>query len=709
MKYHGTHRRRKPLYQRLVVRSSATLAVAAALVAPPLVNSAARASGLDCAAATSPATTLTCVEQTFTTAVDAIKSVQQSGAGVSLPGPIVVHTSLLNLVNQTINQAVAEAGNCVTQTDPTCALIVQAATQEARSIETMATTCVGGTNAVCTQLEQLTTGEVSALVTLANQCVGGQDATCNELLGTVSQLVGEAVTCAAGPLGPAAPSTLPDPIVINRGGGGGLPDLTVTCQQVKDAAAQLVAGCESGATAGCGQVIVTVEKSPCLNSTDQVACAQATAAPPAVVAPDDDPGTIFPTNELRGTIVLGSGLGAAGVTVSFYVDPGMESTETVTPDLLGTATTDANGGYITTITPDAHATSLAADNGGVLNVLISATVSVSIPGSAAPPILVIANGETPLTLGGSAQYWESQPPTLVLTPASDVDLSTTPAVDVADPTSPGVDPAINYLPAVPSTVPTFAGVPTGDNVFLVNGIDYRNAVPVDIPGTDSNGCERPYLSDATLIGKPVEKNDIIGETHAYYDTKADFTYGTTADSTLETGFSNTFRNWFGGGYSTIRNKSGGVGINITNAGPYYGHQQLSGFLFKAWKIKYQCYDSDKIYYRYKAGATKCMFDYHEGKDILKYDGGERYAYSDSKNRKILQPSTSTHTVRLYIDNGKAYYYTNSFSIWGFQGGSASGHSTNVIQGITSGRKQIEHDIWGNNKPIQDGPNIMYSY
>lgn len=751
MSYRGTHRRTKPLSRRLLVRASGTLAVIAALVSPPLVTGTAHASG-NCGTATAPAATLVCVEQVSAIAVDVVKMAQQAAAGVSLPGPIVdqtslldlldqataqavqaaedcltqtnpicapliVRNSLLSLVDQVEAQAIQQAGNCVAQTDPTCALIVQVANQQAQSVETFATTCVSGTNAVCSNLEQLATSEISALVTLANQCVGGTDPTCNSLLGTVSQLLGEAVTCAIGPLGPAAPSTLPNPLVLpggSAGDGSGLPDPTVTCQQVKNTAAQLLAVCGSVTAPTCGvgvQSIDLVAKSPCLNSTDQVECAQTTAEPPAVPAPDDDPETVFPANELRGTIVLGSGLGAAGVTVSFYVDPGMESTEVVTPDLLGTATTDANGNYVTTITPDTHATTLAADNGGVLNVLISASVSVALPGSVAPPILAIANGETPLTLGGSAVYWESQPPTLLLIPATDVDLSTTAVVDDGvDPSSPTVDPVINYLPAVPSNVPTFAGVPTGDNLFLVNGIDYRDAVPVDAPAAASSGCERPYLSDETQIGKTIEKNDPIGETHAYFDTKADFDYGSTADSTLETGFSTDFKNWVGGSYSTIRNKSSGVGIDITNAGPYYGHQQLSGFLFKAWKIKYQCYDSDKIYYRYKAGATKCQFDYHEGKDVSQYDGYWPYQKALQDGRaQVLPYSTSTHTVRYYIDNGKAYHYTNAFSIWGFQGGSVSGHSTNVVQGITAGTDQYEHDIWGNNKAVRDGPNIMYSY
>jgi len=710
MRYQPTHRRATPVYRRLLVRASATAVVAAALVSPPLLTGTARASG-DCGAAAAPAATLICVEQTFQTALDAVTQAP-AGVTVPVPGPIIGQTSLINFVSQIADQAVQQANNCVALTDPTCALIVRAAVLEAQTVETTATTCVNGTSPQCTQLEQLAATEINVLVTLANECIGGTDPTCNTLTALVSQLLGEAITCTVGPLEPGAPSTLPNPVIITYGSGSGpLPDLTVTCTQVKNAAAQLTAECTSGSNAACGLAVTAVAKSPCLNSSDSVACTQATAQPPAVVAPDDDPETDFPTNELRGTIVLGSGLGAAGVTVSFYVDPGMESTTTVTPDLLGTATTDANGNYATTITPDAHASSLASENGGVLNVLISAAVSVAIPGSAAPPMLAIANGETPLTLGGSAQYWESRPPTLLLVPASDVDLSTT-AIDDdgVDPTSPLVDAAIHYQPAIPSTVPTFAGVPTGDNVFLVNGIDYRNAVPVNIPGTDSDGCERPYLSDEHQIGNTIEKNDVIGEMHAYFDTKADFTYGSTADSTLETGFSNNFKNWFGGSYSTIRNKSGGTGISITNAGPYYGHQMLSGFLFKAWKIRYQCYGSDKIYYKYKAGATKCMFDWHEGADVSKYDG--YWPYQTSKNNgnyKVLPYSTSTHTVRYFIDYGKAYHYTRSFSVWGFQGDSVSGHSTNVVQGITSGRDHYDHDIWGNNKPVEDGPNIMYSY
>src|SRR5207248_1453467 len=163
---------------------------------------------------------------------------------------------------------------------------------------------------------------------------------------------------------------------------------TVTCQQVKNAAAQLLGVCGPVTAPTCGvgiQGIDVVAKSPCLNSTDRVACAQATAQPPAIVPPQDDPGTIVPTTQLTGSIVL----------------------------------------------------------------------------------------------GGSAEYPDSQPPTLLLMPAGQTDLSTTPAVDLtaADPTSPDVDPAINYEPDTTSLVPTFAGVPTGADPFIVSGVDYRQALP----------------------------------------------------------------------------------------------------------------------------------------------------------------------------------------------------------------------------------------
>lgn len=698
------HRRTKPLSRRLLARAPATLAVLAALVSPPLVTGTAHASG-DCGTATTAAATLACAEQVFTTAVDAVTSAEQSAGGVSVPvPPIVDETSLLNLVNQTAVQGVQQAENCVSQTDPTCALIIQVATQQARSIESFATTCVGGTNTVCNQLEQLTNSEIAALVTLATNCVGGTDPTCNNLLGTVSQLLGEAVTCAVGPVGPAASSTLPDPLVIDSGGGSGLP-APVTCQQVKDAAAQLIEGCKSGADAACAPAIMAVEKSPCLNSSDLAACAQTITPAPVPVQTDVDPGTVFPTDELRGTIVLGSGLGAAGVPVSFYVAPTMETADTVTPDLLGSGTTDANGNYAVTITPDTYATSLATANNGVLNVLISAAVSVSIPGTVDPPILEIADGQTPLVLGGSAEYWESQPPTLLLQPAGQTDLPAPPAADLSapDPTSPTVDPSINYLPPTNSLTPTFAGVPTGADPFIVNGIDYRQAMPVSGGGGCAPPHGQPYLDTYTTIGEPISKNVEVGEAHAWYDTTAEFTYGETADSELETAFSSNDETWLGGTYSHVQTKNDGVATGLAPHGPYWGHQILVSFQFKNWKIRYQCYDSDKVYYEYEVGPTKCLFKGSIGKDVSKYDG-DAYFNSNPKYR-----STVSSGFWVSLTKGSAYRYTNSWSAFGFSGKSVSGHSKYVIQKITAGDGDLEHDIWGSNKAIRDNPAIMYSF
>jgi len=733
----------------LLVRVPATLAVAAALISPPLATTSAHADGgATCGTATTPAATLTCAEQVFATAAAAVKTAQApGGVSVTVPGvtietslfdfanetiaqaaqaaqdclsnpnsicKVTVRTTLLDFVNQLIGQAVQEAGNCLAQTDPTCALVIRTAQQEAQAITTMATTCLSGTNATCNNLEQLVTTEIAAVLTLANQCVGGQDPTCSSLLSTVSQLLGEAVTCAVGPLGPGAPSTLPNPLVLpgsSAGDGSGLPDLTVTCQQVKNAAAQLLATCGPLTAPNCGVGIPGIDvivKSPCLNTSDPVACAQTTVAPPTPVQTDVDPETIFPTNELRGRVVLGTGVGAAGVPVDFYVAPTMSDAVVVTPHLLGSTTTDATGGYVITISPDTYATSLASTNNGILNVLISAAVNVTVPGTVDPPVFEVAEGQTPLVLGGSAEYWESQPPTLLLRPAGQTDLSAPPAADLtaADPTDASVDPSINYLPAADPPVPAFQGLPVGADPFVVNGIDYRQAMPI----TGGGGCEppkyRPYQESYTQIGDPVVKNVVVGETHAYWDATAEFVYGETADTETETGFSSDdATGWVSGSYNHVANSNSGPTSGLSPHGPFWAHQILVNFQIKNWKIKYTCYGSDKVYYTYEVSTRKCLFRGATGKDVSKYDGGERYAYSNQNWRDYVNPGYG-----LTIHKGTAYHYTNSWNAFGFYGKSVSGHSTNVEQKITAlDSTAARHDIWGSNKAPYDNPAIMYSY
>src|SRR5207248_993349 len=115
------------------------------------------------------------------------------------------------------------------------------------------------------------------------------------------------------------------------------------------------------------------------------------------------------------------------------------------------------------------------------------------------------------------------------------------------------------------------------------------------------------------------------------------------------GFSKNYKSWFGGGYSEIHNKQSGVRINIVR-GSYYAHQMLMGFHFDSWKLKYWCDNNGTVYYRYKAGPTKCLFDWKQGADISKYDGYWPYQDSNQNYRKRLQPDEEVQ-----ITKGRAYH------------------------------------------------------
>lgn len=197
-------------------------------------------------AAVAPTVALMCAEQLFSVAAETITTAYQSDAGVSVPIPTIVgETSIPNSVFDSVNQALQMAGDCVaqtdptcaaivkdlelkerqiadfvdqletdalqeaedcaTQSDPTCALVVQTAEQEAQALEATITACVSGASATCAQLEQLAIAEVTALVNLATACVSGTDSNCTGPLGTATQLAGEAVNCATGTVNSTAP------------------------------------------------------------------------------------------------------------------------------------------------------------------------------------------------------------------------------------------------------------------------------------------------------------------------------------------------------------------------------------------------------------------------------------------------------------------------------------------------------------------------
>lgn len=718
-KYHGTHRRRAPLYQRLVARTAGIAAIAASLICPPIATSAAHASTVDCATATSPGATLTCAEQMFISAVNAIKTGTQGAGGITPPGPIVVHTSLIDFINATVDDGVAEAQKCAAQTDPTCALIVRTAQQEAQTILTIAATCVNGTNTTCNQLEQLATTEITALMALAGQCVGGQDATCNDLLATVSQVIDEAVICAS----PSAPASLPNPLVIHTGDGSGAPDLTVTCQQAKNAAAQLTTGCTSGVTAGCDLAIQEVAKTPCLNSSDEVACAQATAAPPETIPPDVDPGTVFPINELTGTIDTGAGVGVGGLEVDFYVDPAGADTFPSTPDLLGSTTTDSNGRYTFTLpsTLDAFATSQANANGGHLPVMIAATAYLTIPNTESVS-LAIAQGVTTIRVGGSADYFDSIPPTFTLYPAHSVNFVDAPSVPEVDVTDPSVPAETHYQGTLGSggTVTTVNGIVSDFNPFLVNGTDFTNAVAAPTsPAADQPPPpegDNHYAACTKEEGRPLfvnqwrtkhndETNVIIGEAHAFWDQKVGFIYGKTSDTTLQVGFSVDAAHWSVSGSANIHN-SHSTDWHYLNKGPYYGHQMHMKFKFDQLEQEWTCqYNREKDYYTYIEEPTANTWEGSPGADVSRYDGGQKYAYSNPNYRTRLTPGSG-----LGFSAGKGYGYGGAFSIAGFSGGAQTEKTDTVtlIQDALN-KTTAEHDIWGNNAKPSNGAQIIYSY
>lgn len=523
---------------------------------------------------------------------------------------------------------------------------------------------------------------VTSLAALVAQCVSGGDSTCNTVLGAIAGVV---------------------VLIVGTAN-----------------------GCINDSTSPCAPVIAALMKSPCSDTADPVGCAEAIGQPPAAVVPDADPQLTFPTGVLGGSLQLGSGATVANIPVSFYVQPANSLSDATgdsgSVDNLGQTVTDSNGNFSFTLPAlDAYATSVANANNGVLNVIEVATITAAIPNSpSTPSVFEAAQAAVPIEVGGAPDYWMSQPTVLTLQPVPDANISATISAplpvqaQVYDPTDSSVDPSVNYQPTNASLV-TAGGLPVSAAHFdpwIVNGIDYKNAIPVNsaasVDGQPENCDQGDYMRSYKVIDQ-ADKPVIVGEAHAYWDVTATFKYGATADSGIQVGWGYDNETWGVGGSEDIENTNGASNIS-PSFGPDRGWQFTEIFHFTDTQLNYEC-DSTKYgrtyWTAYEVEPTKCKFHLSAGKSVVRYDGSQPY-YKSNTNYRDTVDNGVTDTLL----HGKAYHYSAAFNAFGASFGAVSGHSTDVEQSITAGHgsdgKWLFHDIWGSNKYWSDAQ-IFYSY
>lgn len=246
-------KRRQPLRAALVT----AMTVTAALLSP--IASAAADTGPTCGGASNPSTTaLMCADSLVQQATGLIETQLTSTGGVTVPDPIVVQTSVFDLVDQ----AVQQADSCLSGADPTCASISQVVLQQAQSLESTVLACANGTNDTCNEAIFLTNSEIETALAAAQECADGQNDTCSGAFDTASQTLADTVSCVVGPVEPNSLSNLPVPNTVIGSG----PPPGLSCEDVKGLALQAVStglavaqSCTGSSDSPCQQLVAAAE------------------------------------------------------------------------------------------------------------------------------------------------------------------------------------------------------------------------------------------------------------------------------------------------------------------------------------------------------------------------------------------------------------------------------------------------------------------
>jgi hypothetical protein len=417
------------------------------------------------------------------------------------------------------------------------------------------------------------------------------------------------------------------------------------------------------------------------------------ASPDATTSPVSGPPTV------SGSFTLGSGAPLAGSTVQLTaVDSVPADGSFVTPAVVGTATTAANGSWSFTLpaTLPASLQTLADANGGVL--ALEANVNGTAPDGT---VLTgsdyvdagVASGSA--TTDGSVAARQEIPDTVQIHP----DVSTT----AVTPTNTG-----DGTPADQDSGDTAAdntnqaawqsadGTSTAAyNPDVVNGVNYATASPSVANCSVKN----------RVVGTSVQYTT-VGEGHAYYDTTAAFEYNNTLSSTWGVAVSVDGKVWTVKG-KISRKSSTGHATGFTGKGPYWAQQ------FRV-PIQYEDYDHEllcpngRVVHNYSIIPVKYMVPAGQpvsafGSDVRKYDGPTAYGRSVASHRAVLTKSSYYSII-----SGTSITYSLAVKVFNVELSLDTDFSNTHFQKISAGNGRYEHDIWGGTGPVYGNPGVLYS-
>jgi hypothetical protein len=355
------------------------------------------------------------------------------------------------------------------------------------------------------------------------------------------------------------------------------------------------------------------------------------------------------------------------------------------------AVADANNGVLNL---DAVAIGAAPD-GTLLNATAGASVAVPTSGEVPPAAPAAAAGTSPAQAVAMhvvpAANTSATAPSDAEAAQSDASVAEAQAVAYHPPTW-----QTNNAPSDPTYTPD-----------VVDGVDYRTTA---VAAWSSSIVPPCYIYDS--VNKTTIAYTVVGEAHAYWDTKASFRFNATLSNNFKVETSVDGVHW--NASSSVRLESQvGRSTGFSNQGPYFGRQYQVPIKYRWIKTTYRCfrawggsyyttsYAIRPVGYSIPAGGYVGKM----GNNVADNDGFGGWYRSNPAYRGRLQPGAF-----FAITRGKSITYGNAATVWGVGIAVETIYNSNHEQRIDAGSSHAaSHDIWGAKGSLSGDPGTIYSW
>ena len=483
---------------------------------------------------------------------------------------------------------------------------------------------------------------------------------------------------------------------VGIGGGGGC--ITQTCPS------------DSATPTPTASTSTTATPTPTDTDAKPTAGAEPTATDTASSDPTPTDPAVTPVTgaaTVGGKFTLGDGTALANFPVTISaVDATPTDGTTTAPEVVGTATTAADGSWTFTL-PDplpAALQALADANSGVLNLEADATGPApdgTVMTAADFMSAGVAEGAA-TTLQSANARASATTDTVALMPLPASTADATPPTDAQAANSTGsLAVASNNgdeIDAAPPLWQNNTGASTaGYNPEVVNGVDYSSVTPDrSIPCASTIKALRTGIYYTT-----------VGEAHANWDATATFDYSSKLSSTWSVAISSTGSDFKeSGSYS----KTNSTGHEITRSGgPYWAYQIKIPIEYVEDETIEECggivdsrlYKILPVGYDVPAGGALDEL----GADVSSHDGSYQYIHDSNPNYRAIVPRDSTFSLA----EGTSTAYGTGVSAFGVSLTVTSTYDSSHYEKIAAGvATNGTHYIWGLRAKVTGNPGVFYS-